>query len=203
MRWGMVIDADKCIGCRGCVVACKAQHGTPPNIFFGDLMQLEVGRGRTTRRVWLPKLCMHCEDPLCIKACPTGASQQRDDGIVWVDQDKCMGCRACIEACPYEVRFYFGKGDQKYYYPEGPTPYELQMEKKWGYKQGTVLKCDLCMDLLDAGGKTACVETCITECRTVGDLDDPDSEVSKLIATRNAIQLKPEAGTSPCVYYIF
>ena len=203
MRWGMVIEGDKCIGCRACVLACKAENGTPPNVFFADLMQVEEGKGAGTRRIWLPKLCMHCEDPLCVKACPTGATQQREDGIVWIDYDKCMGCRACMEACPYEVRFYFDKRDQKYYYPEGPTPYELQMEKKWGYQQGTVMKCNLCMDRLDAGEKPVCVETCMTQCRTVGDLDDPESDVSKLIVNRGAIQLKPEAGTSPCVFYVF
>ena len=203
MRWGMVIDTKKCIGCRACVIACKAEQGTPPDIFFGDLVQMEVGKGKTTRRIWVPKPCMHCEDPLCLKACPTGATQQREDGIVWVDQEKCMGCRACMEACPYEVRFYFGKESPKYYYEEGPMPYELQMEKKWGARQGTVIKCNLCMHLLDEGKEPACVATCLTGCRIVGDLDDPDSEVSKMITIKQATQLKPEAGTSPRAYYIF
>lgn len=202
MRWGMVIDAGKCIGCRTCVIACKAENGTPPNIYFADFMQMEEGKGPLTRRMHLPKLCMHCKDPLCLKACPNGATQQREDGIVWIDQDKCMGCRACMEACPYEARFYFGKGDPKYYYPEGPTPYELQMEKKWGYQEGTVMKCSLCMHRLDEGKNPACVEACLTKCRIIGDLDDLESEVSMLTATEGAIQLKPEAGTSPHVLYI-
>src|SRR4030042_1796550 len=104
MRYGMVIDLSRCIGCYGCHIACKAENCTPPAILWARVFYYEWGKYPAVRRLALPVLCMHCEDPPCEKACPTGATSKRPDGIVVVDSTKCMGCMSCVIACPYRAR---------------------------------------------------------------------------------------------------
>ncbi len=105
-RYGMVIDLLRCIGCHGCQMACKAENATPPGITFARVAFQEVGKFPNMAKIMLPLVCMHCDDPACVDACPTGATQKRQDGIVFIDQDKCIGCKYCMMACPYAARYY-------------------------------------------------------------------------------------------------
>lgn len=198
-RYGMVIDLKKCVGCTACAMACKAENATPAGVWWNRVLTGEQGKGAAARRTQLPLMCMHCANAPCAQVCPTGATQKRPDGIVVVDYDKCIGCRYCQTACPYDARSFV---DQiRAYYPKyGPTPFE-----KLGYARhqaGVVEKCDLCLHRVEKGQEPACVQTCISYARTFGDLDDPNSEVSRLITTRHGYTLKPELGTGPSVYYL-
>ncbi|MFC1909513.1 4Fe-4S dicluster domain-containing protein [Chloroflexota bacterium] len=199
MRYGMVIDLLRCVGCNSCTVACRAEHGTPAGIQYHRVEKYEVGKYPTARMKFRPIPCMHCQDPPCLKVCPTGATYQNEDGLVLIDEDKCMGCRYCVLACPYENR-QFLKTFDNYYSPGSLTPYE--MLKRKDFDKGTVVKCDFCVDRLAQGSLPACVETCPAQARYFGDLDDPESEVSSLIASNGGTTLREELGTMPSVYYI-
>lgn len=196
----MVIDRARCFGCNACTIACKRKNGTPPDIFWARVYVNEVGKYPTARREHLPALCMHCANPACVAACPTGASSQREDGIVLIDQDICIGCRACMVACPYHARYFNTKNAESYFPGKGLTDYETAHQ--YGEDRGTVEKCNLCLDLLENGNQPACVQTCPAKARIFGDLDDPNSEVSKLIISRSGYQIYPELGTDPSVYYL-
>jgi molybdopterin-containing oxidoreductase family iron-sulfur binding subunit len=194
----MVIDLKRCIGCYGCQLACKAEHGTPPGVFFARVLKQEEGQYPTVRQLSLPVLCNHCEDAPCIAACPTGASFKWEDGIVDIDHDLCVGCRACMMACPYTNRYF---NDQpQHYFPQGATPYEKARTQR--HEQNVVMKCNFCRDRVRTGKPPACVANCPTIARTFGDLDDPLSEISVLIKERGGFTLHPELGTGPAVYYL-
>ena len=197
-RRGMVIDLKRCIGCHSCTISCKAENSTPPGVYWGRVLEKEEGKFPTVKRTFLPILCNHCKDPACLDACPTGATSQRPDGIVVVDYNACMGCRACIAACPYNVRTF--TKEITGYYPTGLTPFEQRGYQK--LQEGVVTKCTFCVERVDRGLEPACVQTCIAGARYFGDLDDPNSEVSKLIRERYSFNLLAEAGTNPSVYYI-
>jgi len=199
MRYGMVIDLKKCIGCNSCTIACRAEKGTPAGIFYNRVEKYEVGKYPAARMEFRPIPCMHCQEPACLAVCPTGATYKRDDGIVLIDHNKCMGCRYCILACPYNARQSLSSIDN-YYGPVGETPYETL--KRPGLDKGTAVKCDFCVARLEKGRLPACVETCPSQARYFGDLDDPQSEVSRLIAFHRGTVLKEELGTKPSVYYI-
>ena len=199
MKYGMVIDLNLCIGCYACVSACKAENATPPGVFWCRVLEKEEGNLPSFKRTFLSLPCMHCEEPPCRDICPTGATVKQEDGIVSIDYDVCIGCRACMMACPYGARFYWGKPKDTMYFPENPTPYEQAGVQK--YQRATVQKCDFCAGRLEQGLEPACVLTCPTMARTFGDLDNPMSEVSRLIKERGATQLLGELGTNPSVYY--
>lgn len=195
----MVIDLLRCVGCNSCTVACRAEHGTPANVQFNKIKKYEIGKYPTAKMKFLPMPCMHCQYPPCLKVCPAGATIKKEDGIVLVDENKCIGCRACIVACPYESRHFLW--DIKGYYPGNlPTPYEALKHKK--FDRGTVVKCNFCAHRLEKGRLPACVETCPAQARYFGDLDDPESEVSRLIALHRGTAFRPELGTEPSVFYI-
>lgn len=198
-RYGMVIDLSRCVGCHACAMACKAENGTPPGVWWNKVLTGEMGKFPNTRIIYTPTLCMHCQNAPCVDACPTGASDKRPDGIVAVDYDKCMGCRYCEIACPYGART-FVEAIKPYYPKFGFTPYEQMMYKK--HQEGVVEKCNFCLERVEKGEEPACVQTCPAYARYFGDLDDPNSEVSKLIARRHGYQLLPELGTEPSVYYL-
>jgi molybdopterin-containing oxidoreductase family iron-sulfur binding subunit len=203
-RKGMVIDLKHCVGCQSCTSMCKLENFTPPGIFFTRVLTREYGKYPAVRKEFWPVQCNHCAEPACVDVCPTGASAQREDGIVTVDASKCIGCRYCMMACPYRVRFYLdgGKSRRRYYFEEGATPYELHGEKVKDYQTGTVIKCDFCVTRLERGLQPACVVTCSSKARYFGDLDDPESDVSRLIAARGGFQQLPEKGTDPSIHYL-
>jgi len=199
MRYGMVIDLKRCIGCYGCQIICKIEHFRSIGLFGARIVKKEFGKIPHVKKILLPLLCMHCKDPACFKVCPSGATTKDEQkGLVLIDSDKCIGCKYCIEACPYGSRYF--KENDGIYYGNTLTPYEEMGKDK--YPLGTVSKCDFCKDRIEKGLEPSCVTNCMTEARTFGDLDDPESEVSKLIVERGGFQLNPEMGTDPSVYYL-
>ena len=213
MRWGMVINLTKCVGCYACAISCKQEYFLPPGMMWSRLLISEIGQYPRVARQTYPVLCNHCKEPLCTKVCPTGASQRREDGIISVNADKCVGCRYCLIVCPYQARSYFQK--RKEYFPgQGLTEFEKVGEKLYPLQHGVVYKCDFCSKRIDDGIKKGmkpgidreatpvCVLSCPTKARGFGDLDDPNSEVAILRGSRKAIQLRPEYCTDPSVYYI-
>jgi len=200
MRYGMVIDLNRCIGCHACTAACKVKNATPPGVFYTKVLQEEIGRYPKVRLSFKPILCMHCDDPACVEVCPTGASQKLENGVVVVDQEKCIGCRYCMVACPYNARSFNFEDAAEYFPGKGYTPYELTRNKE--HITGVVGKCDFCIDRVEEGKDPACVQACVSGARIFGDLDDPNSEISKLIVSRAGYQLNPEQGTEPSVYYL-
>ncbi len=213
-RWGMVIDLERCTGCYACMVACKQEHFLPPGVFWSRLVVGESGKYPAVNKQLYPVLCNHCEEAACVKACPTGATTRRDDGVVMVDYDQCVGCRYCLLACPYQQRTFYADGKKEYFPGQGLTEYEILGKKLYPLQPGTVVKCNFCAERLDEGLATglrlgedrratpACVNTCATKARSFGDLDDPSSDISRLIRERRGYQLHPEYGTEPSVYYI-
>ncbi|MBI2829732.1 MAG: 4Fe-4S dicluster domain-containing protein [Chloroflexi bacterium] len=213
-RWGMVIDLQKCIGCYSCVVACKSEHFLPPEIWWNRVLKSESGKYPAVTKEILPVLCNHCKDAPCVDACPTGATTKREDGIVTVDSTKCAGCRYCLIACPYQNRTFYDNKREEYFPGQGLTPLEEMGKKLYPLEPGTVVKCNFCVERIDGGlqrglkpgvdreATPACVIACPTHARTFGDLDDPDSEISILIATKRALPSHPEFDTDPSVYYV-
>jgi len=200
MRYGMVIDLKKCIGCYACAIACKAENATPPGVLYMRISKHETGRYPNVRRFSIPILCMHCADPPCEKVCPTGATFKRsDNGVVMIDKDMCVGCRYCMMACPYGAR-YFHAEDREYFPNQGLTPYERQAYAN--HPPGGVEKCEFCSKRVGKGLQPACAANCPTRAMHFGDLDDPTSEISRLIAERAGFQLHPELGTDASVYYL-
>lgn len=199
MRYGMVIDLNRCTGCHACAMACKAQNGTPPSVWWSKVLEREIGTYPNCKVIYEPVLCMHCENAPCVKVCPTGASFKRSDGIVEMDYDKCVGCRYCEIACPYDARTFL-HSIEPCYPDSGLTPYEEMMYQK--HQDGVEEKCNFCKELVEKGEDPACVQTCPAYARHFGDLDDPTSEVSSLISDKQGYQLLPELGTGPSVFYL-
>lgn len=198
MRLGLVIDLDVCVGCHACATACKQWNTggeigplsdeqpygeSPDGVWFNRIRHYETQDYPNNQTINFPMSCLHCDNAACVEVCPTGASYKRDDGIVLVDQNKCIGCNYCAWACPYGAR-------------------ELDS------KSHTMKKCTLCVDriydesLPEAERQPACVLTCPTNARHYGDFDDPNSKVSQLTAERNGYDLMPELNYKPTNKYL-
>jgi Fe-S-cluster-containing dehydrogenase component len=214
MRWGMAIELKRCVGCYECVLACKAEHFLPPDIFWNRLLIGESGKYPSVTKLIYNVRCNHCADPACVKVCPTGATQQREDGIVWVDEDKCVGCRYCMIACPYQMRSMYEDGKKQYFPGQELTEHERVGKELYPHQPGVVQKCVFCKERIDAGiaaGLTpgvdreatpACVISCPTKAIHFGDLDDPYSEINRVIKEKKGAPFHPEFDTQPSIYYI-
>jgi phenylacetyl-CoA:acceptor oxidoreductase subunit 1 len=209
MRWGMVIDLGRCVGCQTCTIACMQEHGLPAGTQWRFVADCEIGEYPNVRRVFLPMQCMHCAEPPCVPVCPTGASQRRADGIVHVEYDLCVGCGYCAVACPYHARHLVHEARG---YFDVPTPSE-QANGHAG-RHGVMTKCTFCKERVDAGraqglvpgvdpdATPMCALACIAGAIVFGDLDDPASRVAQLVAEGKAVPLMPEIGTQPSVFYL-
>jgi len=215
MRWGMVIDLAKCTRCHACVVACRIEHFLPLRVTWPRLIAIETEQGGKASISTLPVRCNQCQDAPCVKVCPTEATTQRDDGIVVIDPDKCIGCRYCVVACPFQNRIFLSKEKDPGYFPGyEKTAFEKKGEELYPHQVGTTEKCNFCVERIDAGlekglrpgidrdATPACVNTCQARAMTFGNLDDPDSAVSKLRRERQGFQLQEEYGTDPSVFYV-
>ncbi|MCK5126978.1 MAG: 4Fe-4S dicluster domain-containing protein [candidate division Zixibacteria bacterium] len=201
VRWGMVIDLNKCIeGCTACLDACRTENNVA---FHGDnrwdvhwirKVKAEQKIGTESKEKSILLLCNHCDKPPCAQVCPVQATYKRNDGIVIVDHHRCIGCRYCMIACPYNAR-YFNMKDSEHW----------QNEERPKRSHGVAEACTLCAHRLDTGRQPACVEACNNTgagVLFVGNLNDSDSEVSQLIADRPTKRLREELGTEPKVHYI-
>ncbi len=200
----MLIDLTRCIGCDACTVACKQENGTPFDVFFARVLNVESGTYPNVKRVYIPVLCNHCENPACLKACPNKAIVRRQDGIVLIDQDRCRGTGACVAACPYG-NVYLTDSDS--WYLNADEPYESEHVKP-RLKTGVARKCTYCAHRIDEGLNPACVVACPTTARIFGDLDDPESTISKYVneqkseTNRTPFKLLEDAGTKPSGMYL-
>lgn len=206
-QWAMVIDQNKCTGCGYCVLACRAHNDVAPDITWNPVVEAgQVG----DKTVYLPRPCMHCAKAPCVEVCPVNASYYRPDGIVMMDYDKCIGCRYCEVACPYQARSFnwdafTGKN------PAVPEWGEPEVDRR---PRGVPEKCSFCYQRIDRGlelglepgvdadATPACVAACPTGARLFGDLNDPESSVSKALRENPTYQLRADLGTGPRVYYI-
>ena len=196
-HWGMVIDLAKCVGCDSCTVACKAENRTPPGVTYNVVLEQETGAYPNVRIEAIPRPCMQCENPACVSVCPVSATYRGDDGIVVIDADRCIGCKYCIAACPYGAR-KLNRTSENMFGADVPAPYE-----SYGVQRELVAeKCIFCEARLAEGKQPACVVNCPGRARYWGDLDDPESDVSKAIEGRETMFLNEEAGTKPSVYYL-
>ena len=199
-RWGMLIDTEKCAdGCRACVDACDEENGLRNQTLKGRdtqdthwIRKVHLTNKVTDQQFSLPLACQHCEHPPCVDVCPTGASFRRADGIVLVDKHTCIGCRYCMMACPYKARSFIHETltEQKPDVPRG---------------KGCVESCTFCVHRVDEGNLTpACVEACGKDghkALVFGDLKDPASTVSKMLAEKSATQIRSDLGLNPGVFF--
>jgi len=177
IRYAMVVDLRKCTGCESCSIACKMENSVPLGVWRTWVNNMEKGEFPYVRRFFLPLLCNNCESPHCVEVCPVKATYKRSDGIVEINPHLCIGCKICILACPYQMRYLH--------------PYKKMAEK-----------CNWCFHRIKAGMEPACVAVCPTGALTFGNLKDRESRVARLVSTNPIQVLKPGMGTNPHVFYI-
>ena len=213
-RWAMLIDLRKCVGCHACTVGCVSENKLPPGMYYRPVHEYEQGKYPQVTRTFLPRPCMQCDNPPCVDACPVkgeeGATWTAATGIVMIEYGQCIGCGACVPACPYDARTMdeggmHGKGPpaiQKYL---SMASYEYG--KKWersGNNQpvGNARKCHFCLHRLNAGQLPVCITTCIGRSGYFGDESDPQSLIAQVKQANQVQTLKPAAKTAPRVYYV-
>lgn len=210
-KWIMVIDLRKCTGCMGCTIACVTENKLPPGITYRPVFTETKGAYPNVSRRFIPRPCMQCDEPPCTPVCPVNATWKREDGIVVVDYDKCIGCRYCITACPYSARYF----DNGFFYSDfvggDPQPYETLPSPEYGEGRvrkadsspvGNARKCNFCIHRIENGELPACIISCMGRAGFFGDGNDPRSLVSELLQQPNVMRLKEELGTEPKVYYL-
>lgn len=202
-RLGYVIDMKNCIACHACAVACKVENNLPDGIWWARVLT-DGGASQETPAGEFPNLtmrnievnCQHCDNPACVKACPVGATyKDPDTGAVRQDYDKCIGCRMCMAACPYNARVFNWSEpvrDPDFNYGDKDVPVR---------PKGVAEKCTMCKERTDRGEEPMCVVCCPTEARVFGDLDDPESAISKFLGEKSTFVLLEEQGTRPQVRY--
>lgn len=208
-KWVMVIDTRKCVGCHACTISCMAENKLPPGVVYRPVVQEEFGKYPNVQFRFFPRPCMQCESPSCTAVCPVKATWKREDGIIVIDYEKCIGCRYCLTACPYGARTSdFGE----YYTRNTPNlqPYETlpnnEYGKSWnradGSPVGNARKCQFCLHRLDEGLLPECVTTCIGRATYFGDVNDEESMIAQLAKLPNQVKLLEEKGTKPNVIYL-
>ncbi len=231
-RYGYVIDLERCMGCNACVEACKVENNTGQGMLWMHVFRLEMGKYPNVNWLFMPRPCMHCDNAPCVKVCPVGARYKREDGLVLTDFDRCIGCRYCEVACPYSVNYFnwekpvrnqyfdwkegegedvYGTGGVQDYIGHAVPPYQNPDHEELyggrlvaggGHYKGVIEKCTWCVHRLDKGLLPACVANCPAFALHFGDLDDPNSVVSRLLMKKRSFRLLEEVGTQPRVYYL-
>ena len=204
-RYVFAIDTKRCIGCNACSIKCRQSNNLPSNTWWtralsvgGTNPDTPAGDYPNFSLMYLTVACQHCDNPACVKVCPVGATyKDPDTGAVRQDYDKCIGCRMCMSACPYTGVRSFNWEEPKHYLDFNTGSNDVPEHQKH-----VVEKCTMCWHKLAKGEEPACIEICTARARFWGDFDDPDSEVSQLIHDRECMQLLPEMGTNPSVYYL-
>jgi len=207
----MIADLNRCVGCQTCTSACKHANATPPSVQWRKVLDVEAGEFPDVQRAFVPVGCMHCADPPCMHVCPSTATRQRPDGIVTIDYDICIGCAYCAVACPYQARFKIDKPLTAY----GTPGMKHEAAREDPARLGVAQKCTFCADRIDFGldngltpgidaeASPACVNSCIADALHFGDIDDPDSNVSQLLAANKSFRMHAELGTGPGFYYLW
>ncbi len=210
-RWAMVADLERCVGCQTCTAACRHANATSPAVQWRKVLDIEAGSFPNVNRTFVPVGCQHCADPPCMHVCPSTATRQRADGIVTIDYDICIGCAYCDVACPYQARFKITKEDFAY----GAEAMQNEIEREISERLGVAQKCTFCSDRIDFGidnglapgsdprATPACVNACIADALHFGDLDDADSNVSKLLRSHKSFRMHAELGTEPGFHYLY
>jgi phenylacetyl-CoA:acceptor oxidoreductase subunit 1 len=206
----MLADLRRCVGCQTCTASCKLTNATPPGVQWRRVLDMEFGEYPDVQRAFVPTGCQHCADPPCMTVCPTTATKQRPDGIVTIDYDLCIGCSYCAVACPYQARYKTNRASFAY---GAPTRSEAQRHDE--ARLAVATKCTCCVERIDAGlangqqpgvdpqATPACVNACISEALAFGDIDDPQSNVSKLLAQNQHFRMHEELGTGPGFFYLW
>ena len=209
-RWAMVADLRRCVGCQTCTAACRHANATPPGVQWRRVLDMEFGEYPDVHRAFVPVGCQHCADPPCMDVCPSTATRKRDDGIVTIDYDLCIGCGYCAVACPYQARYKTQKAQFAY-----GKPIASEAQRHDDARLAVATKCTFCVDRVDAGlekgqrpgvdpeATPACVNACISGALTFGDLDDRRSNVSQLLDRTQHFRMHEELGTSPGFYYLW
>lgn len=202
-KLAIAINLDRCVGCHTCAISCKMNNNVPDGMLWNrvltqdcDVIDGAVGTYPYLSRTYLPVACQHCENPACQKVCPTGATYKDELGRVEIDYDKCIGCRMCMAACPYNARTF------NWSEPKRSAGFNYGNKDVPVRSKGVMEKCTLCKERTAADELPMCVRCCPSRARIYGDLDDPDSEISKLRSQGKVRILLEDKGTNPQVFYL-